>query len=164
MPHVVGKARKPLCANCISGAVLRGNKELLGNDARKSPAVSACINPQATVDIVRIDRLGLGHPSFITQSLLGNKYTTTVSFLEHILTIISRQTEASRGLPDGFVHGLLHIIHEGEVLCGFSLNRPGQWPKNHFFTTEDLRFKGANCPQCIALFMEKFPDHPALAS
>jgi hypothetical protein len=44
---------------------------------------------------------------------------------------------------------VVHVLHEGFALCGFSKEVPARWPYGHKFVTLDgHKVDPANCPPC----------------
>ncbi len=43
----------------------------------------------------------------------------------------------------------VHILFEGQPLCGFNDSMPCNWPENHFFVGVYDQ-KNATCPECLA--------------
>ncbi|MDB5254412.1 MAG: hypothetical protein JWL80_478 [Parcubacteria group bacterium] len=152
-----------ICEDCVGVA----NKALsyvhLGTDSlEKFPFILQCLTYGSIISIEATDQLGLGNPAFITRALLSQRFGSMMEFLEFVFITINTQVESAISLPDGFENGLVHVLHEGMSLCGFSRNTPTCWPKNHTFTTADNNFEGVTCMQCQALIQDRFPDHPAL--
>ena len=147
-----------ICEDCVDIINSKLKRSRFGKLVTEFSFLSACLTSKYFAKMALTKENGLSNPAFIMPELLRTKFSSTMDFLEFVLRLISKQSEAGCSLPENYEEGLVHINIDDRALCGFTPNISLHWPKNQTYQVLDENLSVVSCLMCLALANEKFPD------